>query len=55
MIGAVDLRLDLNDGLLHSGVHMGVGIRPSFRNQGHDKQMTGMALDACENLDYRMY
>lgn len=47
MVGAVNIRHELNAELLHSGGHIGDGIRPSERNKGYATQMIALALDFC--------
>ena len=47
MVGAINIRHELNAELLHSGGHIGDGIRPSERNKGYATQMIGLALDFC--------
>lgn len=50
MVGAVNIRHELNAELLHSGGHIGDGIRPSERNKGYATQMIGLALDFCREI-----
>lgn len=47
MVGAVNIRHELNAELLHSGGHIGDGIRPSERNKGYATRMIALALDFC--------
>ena len=50
MVGAVNIRHDLNEALLLSGGHIGDGVRPSDRRKGIATQMIAMALDECRKL-----
>lgn len=50
LLGAVNIRHDLNDYLLHYGGHIGDGIRPSQRNKGYATEMIRLALIECEKL-----
>lgn len=50
MVGAVNIRHDLNDYLLKYGGHIGDGIRPSERRKGYATQMIGLALEECKKL-----
>ena len=49
-VGAVNIRHFLNDGLCHTGGHIGDGIRPSERRKGYATAMIGLALDECRKL-----
>jgi predicted acetyltransferase len=53
MVGAVNIRHDLNEALLLSGGHIGDGVRPSERGKGIATQMIAMALDECRKLGIR--
>lgn len=44
LVGVANLRLRLNERLLHSGGHIGYGVRPSMRNQGYATQLLGLTL-----------
>ncbi len=50
MVGAVSIRHELNAELLHSGGHIGDGIRPSERNKGYATEMIRLALDFCREI-----
>ena len=49
MVGAVNIRHDLNDYLLKYGGHIGDGIRPSERRKGYATEMIRLALEECRN------
>ena len=49
-VGAVNIRHYLNEGLLHSGGHIGDGIRPSERRKGYASAMIALALEECKKL-----
>lgn len=49
-VGAVNIRLYLNDKLLINGGHIGDGIRPSERGKGYGTQMISLALEECDKL-----
>lgn len=50
IIGAVDIRHELNEYLLQFGGHIGYGIRPSERRKGYATKLLSMALDYCQIL-----
>lgn len=50
LVGAVNIRHFLNEGLLFSGGHIGSGIRPSERGKGYGTAMTALALRECKKL-----
>ena len=50
MVGAVNIRHDLNDYLLKYGGHIGDGIRPSERRKGYATEMIRLALEECREL-----
>ena len=50
MVGAVNIRHDLNDYLLKYGGHIGDGIRPSERRKGYATEMIRLALEECRKL-----
>ncbi len=50
MIGAVNIRHELNDFLLQYGGHIGDGIRPSERGKGYGNQIVALALNECKKL-----
>lgn len=49
-VGAVNIRLYLNDKLVTDGGHIGDGIRPSERGKGYGTQMISLALEECDKL-----
>ncbi len=50
MVGAVNIRHELNDALLRNGGHIGDGVRPSERRKGIATEMIGLALQKCWEL-----
>lgn len=50
LLGAVNIRHYLNEGLLKTGGHIGDGIRPSERRKGYGTAMISLALDECKKL-----
>ena len=50
LVGAVNIRHYLNDELLKTGGHIGVGIRPSERRKGYATAMIALALEECKKL-----
>ena len=50
VLGAVNIRHRLNDYLLRVGGHIGYGVRPSERRQGHATRMLSMALPIARLL-----
>lgn len=50
VVGAVNIRHYLNEGLLKSGGHIGDGVRPSERRKGIATRMIALALDECRKL-----
>lgn len=49
-VGAVNIRLRLNERLLNDGGHIGDGVRPSERRKGYATEMIRLALDECRRL-----
>lgn len=47
IVGASSIRWKLNKGLLHSGGHIGYGIRPSERGKGYGTRQLGLILEKC--------
>ncbi len=45
IVGAINIRHELNDSLLLNGRHIGDGIRPSERNKGFATKMIPLALE----------
>jgi len=52
-VGAVNIRHFLNERLLHSGGHIGDGIRPGERGKGYGTKMVALALEECDRLGIR--
>ena len=50
LLGAADIRHELNDVLLAHGGHIGDGIRPSERGRGLGTRLVALALDECRRL-----
>jgi predicted acetyltransferase len=50
IVGAVNIRHELNDYLFNIGGHIGYGIRPSERGKGYAKRMLALALEAAREL-----
>ena len=50
LLGAVNIRHYLNEGLLKNGGHIGDGVRPSERRKGIATKMIAMALEKCIEL-----
>ncbi|QAT50603.1 GNAT family N-acetyltransferase [Caproiciproducens sp. NJN-50] len=50
ILGAVNIRHELNGELLKSGGHIGYGIRPSERRKGYAVRMLALALPIAEQL-----
>ena len=50
MLGAVSIRTRLNEELLATGGHIGLGIRPSARRQGLATELLSMALPVARSL-----
>ena len=50
MVGAVNIRHDLNEYLLKYGGHIGDGVRPSERRKGYATKMIYLALKECKKL-----
>lgn len=50
LVGAVNIRHYLNEGLLYDGGHIGDGIRPSERQKGYATAMIALALKECKKL-----
>lgn len=49
-VGAVNIRHYLNERLLHTGGHIGDGIRPGERRKGYATAMIALALEECKKL-----
>lgn len=50
IVGAVNIRHDLNEALLLNGGHIGDGVRPSERRKGIATKMIALALEECRAL-----
>lgn len=50
VLGAIEIRHQLNDYLSFRGGHIGYGIRPSERNKGYASNMLYMALQYCKTI-----
>lgn len=50
LIGAVNIRHELNEDLLLYGGHIGDGVRPSERKKGYATEMIRLALIECKKL-----
>lgn len=50
MVGAINIRHELNDYLLKYGGHIGDGIRPSERRKGYATKMIALGLEECKKL-----
>ncbi len=50
LLGAVHIRHYLNEGLRHSGGHIGDGIRPTERGRGCGDEIVRLALEECCKL-----
>lgn len=50
LLGAVNIRHDLNAALLQEGGHIGAGVRPSERRKGYATEMIRLALLECKKL-----
>lgn len=50
MIGAVNIRHELNEYLLLHGGHIGDGVRPSERGKGYGTELVRLALGKCREL-----
>lgn len=50
VLGAIEIRHQLNDYLAFRGGHIGYGIRPSERNKGYAGIMLSIALQHCKTI-----
>ncbi|EKU93429.1 Predicted acetyltransferase [Alloiococcus otitis] len=50
MVGIVNLRHRLNEGLLYDGGHIGYSIRPSYRGRGYGKKILSLCLDQARAI-----
>jgi len=51
LLGAVNIRHELNDILMKSGGHIGLGIRPTERNKGYGSEILRLSLIKCKALN----
>lgn len=51
LLGAVNIRHELNEVLLNSGGHIGLGIRPSERKKGFGSELLRLSLLKCKELN----
>ena len=51
IIGAVNIRHELNDYLFKFGGHIGYGVRPTERRKGYASTMLKLALQKCLKLN----
>lgn len=50
VVGAVNIRHSLTEGLLHAGGHIGYGIRPSERRKGYATKLLALSLSKAREL-----
>lgn len=50
IVGMIDIRHELNDGLLKTGGHIGYSVRPSQRLKGYASSMLKLGLDKCREF-----
>lgn len=50
IVGAVNIRHRLTEGLLQAGGHIGYGIRPSERRKGYATQILALSLEKAKEL-----
>lgn len=50
IVGAVNIRHDLNERLMNSGGHIGYGIRPSARQKGYATKLLALALEKAKEI-----
>jgi predicted acetyltransferase len=50
IVGAVNIRHNLNEALLRSGGHIGDGVRPTERKKGYATEMISIALEKCRGM-----
>lgn len=51
VLGAIDIRHELNNYLMNRGGHIGYGIRPSERGKGYAKEMLRLALEIVKAMN----
>lgn len=50
LVGAVNIRHQLNNSLLHIGGHIGYGVLPTQRRKGYATHMLRLALEKCSEM-----
>ena len=50
IVGMIDIRHELNDGLLKTGGHIGYSVRPSQRLKGYASSMLKLGLEKCREF-----
>ena len=50
ILGAINIRFELNEYLYNFGGHIGYGIRPSERRKGYGKEMLKLALPIAKEI-----
>ncbi|MGC5773119.1 GNAT family N-acetyltransferase [Paenibacillus pabuli] len=50
VVGAVNVRHELNEKLFHSGGHIGYGIRPGERQNGYGSEILKLSLEMTKEL-----
>lgn len=50
VVGAVNIRHELNEKLFHSGGHIGYGVRPGERQNGYGAEILKLSLEITKNL-----
>lgn len=53
IVGMLQVRLALNDYLLHYGGHIGYSVRPDERRKGYASWMLAQGLDYCRSMGLR--
>jgi len=53
ILGAIDIRMELNEYLFNYGGNIGYGIRPTERRKGYATLMLKLALDICRQRNLR--
>ncbi len=51
LIGAIDIRHELNEHLVKYGGNIGYGVRPSERQKGYATIMLALALEKCKEME----